>query len=474
MDRTYVDLTIHEAARLLAEGALSSLDLVEATLQRIDETEESIHAYALVLADQAREAAWHADQERARDVVRGPLHGIPIGVKDICATRGIPTEAGSRALAGFIPTADAAVVERLREAGAVLIGKTVTHELAWGVNVPPTRNAWRPDYYPGGSSAGSGAAVAARSAFGAIGTDTGGSIREPASLNGVVGLKPTFGLVSRAGILPLSPSLDHAGPLARTVLDCALLLNAIVGHDPRDPGSRAVPATDYGAGLEGDVAGLTVGIERSFYFGADVWDDVRAAVEDALDVLARQGVRIVEVEAPDLEVMSTVATTIILSESSAYHGRLLRERAADLDPATRRLLQLGELVPAAHYVTAQRARAVLCARMRTLFDAHRLDALLSPTLPTTTIPIDQALVEDADGEDPMTAAYRYMAPANITGQPALTVPCGFSSAGLPIGVQLLGRPFGERTVFRLGRAYERVHDWAAVRPSVRLAGDPAP
>jgi aspartyl-tRNA(Asn)/glutamyl-tRNA(Gln) amidotransferase subunit A len=459
-------LTIREAGALLARRELSAVALVEATLRRIEETEPLIHAYTLVLAEQARDAARQVDREIARGEHRGPLHGIPIGVKDLCYTAGIRTEAGSRAWAGFIPSYDAAVVERLRDAGAIMIGKTVTHELAYGVNEPPTRNPWRADYYPGRSSAGSGAAVAARTAFGAIGTDTGGSIREPASLNGVVGIKPTFGLVSRYGIVPLSPSLDHAGPIARTVEDCALLLQGIAGYDPRDSGSVEAPAADYLAALEGSIAGLTIGVERRYFFGSHVWDDVRTAVDGVLAELAERGARIVEVEMPALELMSPVGTGILLPEASAYHRRTLRERAADLDPATRRMLELGELIPATQYVTAQRVRTTLRDGMRALFEAHHLDAMLSPTVPTTSVPMDQVSgAEDAD-EDPMASSLLQMIPANVTGQPALTVPCGFSSSGLPIGFQLLGRPFAEGTLFRLARAYEANHDHAAVIPAL--------
>lgn len=461
-------LTMGEAGALIARKEVSALDLVEATLRRIAETEPLIHAYALVMAEQARQAARQLDQALARGDHRGPLHGIPIGVKDLCYTAGIPSEAGSRALAGTIPTYDAAVVERLRTAGAIVIGKTVTHELAYGVNAPPTRNAWDPACYPGGSSAGSGAAVAARSAFGAIGTDTGGSIREPAALNGVVGLKPTFGLVSRYGIVPLSPSLDHAGPITRSVEDCALLLQAIAGYDRRDAGSIEAPPVDYRADLEGGAAGLRIGVERRFFFGPAIWDEVRAAVDGVLDEYAAMGAELVEVELEDAALMSPVGMTILLGDASAYHRRLLRERGGDLDQATRVMLELGELVPATHYVTAQRARTVLCDRVREMFTARRLDALLTPTVPTTTVSMEMVAQASETAEDPLSAAIHLMIPPNVTGQPALTVPCGFSAAGLPIGFQLVGRPFDEVTLLRLARAYERRHEFAARAP--RLAG----
>ncbi|MGH2346393.1 MAG: amidase, partial [Chloroflexota bacterium] len=416
-----------------------------------------------VLADQARAEARRLDREMAEGRSRGPLHGIPIGVKDLCFTEGIRTEAGSRAMAGFIPTYNAAVVDRLHAAGAIVIGKTVTHEFAYGVNVPPTRNAWNVGYYPGGSSAGSGAAVAARSAFGAIGTDTGGSIREPASLHGLVGLKPTFGLVSRFGVVPLSPSLDTVGPITRTIEDAAILLQTLAGYDARDSGSIAIPTENYRTSMEGGIDQLSVGVRRPFP-GDQIQPEVRGAVDAVVGELAALGARIVEVDLPASELMSTVGVTILLADASANHGRTLRERGNDLDPATRVMFELGELVPATHYVKVRRARAVIRNMVRDLFRAHRLDALLSPTVPTTAVPIDRASSAGQGGEDPISAALNLMIAANLTGLPALTVPCGFSAAGLPIGVQLLGRPFGEGTLFRVGRAYEERHAWAGMAP----------
>lgn len=467
-DQDIVELTMREAGSLLARRELSVAELVEATLRRIEQTEPVVHAYALVLAEQAHAAARAADAEISAGQYRGPLHGIPIGVKDLCYTRGVPTEAGSRALAGFVPEYDAAVVERLRAAGAIIIGKTVTHEFAYGVNVPPTRTPWLADGYPGGSSAGSGAAVATRSAFGAIGTDTGGSIREPASLNGLVGLKPTFGLVSRYGVVPLSPSLDAVGPLARTVEDCALLLAGIAGYDPRDAGSIDAPVPDILGGLEVGASGLTIGVERGYYFGELVSGEVRTAVDGVLAELSAQGARIVEVEIPDLDLMSVVGMTLVLTDASAYHGGLLRERGADLDPATRVMFELGHLVPGPHYVTALRARRRIRDRLREVFTAHALDVLISPTTPTPTMTVDVVWRENEQGEDPTTAAINFTLPASLAGMPALSAPCGFTADGLPIGYQILGRPFDEATVFRLARAYERNHDWASVTPA--LAG----
>jgi len=465
-------LTMSDAGRLVHQRSVSAAELVEATLIKVEETEPAVHAYAAVLADSARNAAALADSELARGHWRGPLHGVPVAIKDLCYTKDAPTEAGSKVLAGYVPPYDATVVTRLREAGAVIVGKTVTHEFAWGVNVPPTRNPWCLTCYPGGSSAGSGVAVSVRSAFGAIGTDTGGSIRIPAAVNGIVGLKPTFGRVSRYGIVPMSASLDHAGPLTRTVEDCAVMLQAIAGYDPFDSSSIDHPVPDYTSEIEAGARGLVIGVERSHSFYPTVTPDIRGAVEDVIKQLEGQGARIVEVELPELAVMPVVGLTILLPDTSAFHRRWLRERSADYDPATRLLLELGELVPATHYVTALRARSLLRNSMRNLFVSHHLDALLAPTLPIPAWPIDQlslSMRSEAD-ETPMAAYVHHSFSANITGQPALTAPCGFTNDGLPIGFQLLGRPFDERTLFRLARAYERTVSWHAMAPELRRDG----
>ncbi len=460
------ELTIAEAGGLLRRRQVSAPELLDSVLQRAQETEPLVHAYALLLEERARRDAILADREMARGHWRGPLHGIPLGVKDLCYTRDAPTEAGSRVLAGFVPSYDATVVRRLRGGGAVLMGKTVTHEFAWGVNVPPTRNPWNLSCYPGGSSAGSGVSVAVRSAFGAIGTDTGGSIRIPAAVNNVVGLKPTFGRVSRYGVVPMSASLDHVGPLTRTVEDCALMLQVIAGHDTYDSGSIDHPVPDYGVELDAGVEGIVIGVERRHSFYPTVTADVRAAVESVVTELGNQGATIIDVHMPELELMATVGLTILLPDASTFHRRLLRERGEYYEPETRLLLELGELVPATHYVMALRARTLLRAQMRNLFNAHRLDALLTPTIPIPTAPLDRLSqgIEPGVPETPMAAYIHHTFSANVTGQPALSVPCGLTSTNLPIGFQLLGRPFGEVTLFRTARAYERTASWPAQSP----------
>jgi aspartyl-tRNA(Asn)/glutamyl-tRNA(Gln) amidotransferase subunit A len=463
------NLTIEEAATLISRREVSSLDLTEAILARIEETEPVVHAYTAVFSDLARTSARLADSELGRGRLRGPLHGIPVAIKDIFYVQGAPTEAGSRVLKGFMPPYEATVVARLREAGAIIVGKTVTHEFAWGANVVPTRNPWRLDCFPGGSSAGSGVSVAVGSAYGALGSDTGGSIRIPASMNGIVGLKPTFGRVSRYGVVPLGSSLDHVGPLTRAVGDCALVLQTIAGRDPQDSGTAQIPVPDFTADIDSGVEGLVIGIEREHSLYPGVKDDVREATARAMEELERLGAHIVDVKLPELDLGLLVGLTILLAESSMYHRRWIRDRPEGYEQGTRILVELGEVLPATHYLTAQRARSLIKERMKQAFRAHGLDAMIAPTMPITTVPIAEMERVDERGESPRTRILHHSFSANVTGQPALSIPCGFDSEGLPIGLQLLGRPFGEATLFRIARAYESGHDWHKRRPSMREA-----
>lgn len=468
-----VNSTLAHAGGLLRRRATSVRELVEATLRQIEDTESAVHAYAHVAPEAALATADRLDAELRQGDDRGPLHGIPVAVKDVCHTADMPTAAGSRVLAGFTPERDAAVVRSLRAAGAVVVGKTVTHEFAYGQNTPPTRNAWDTSCYPGGSSAGSGVAVATRSAFAAIGTDTGGSIRIPAALNGVVGLKPTYGRVSTRGVVPLSPSLDHVGPMARTVEDCALLFDAIAGHDPDDPVSINEPVRSSATGLDRAIEGTVIGIERTFFFGDAIDPEVSEAVSSAFADLVDHGARVVEIDLPELHIMPTAAFTLMLTEASRYHRRLLVERPQDYEPGTRLILELGAILPDDLYPRAQRARIALKDAMHSAFDLHALDALIAPATLRTTVPIEELsteLVPKHDGTIALSEFVRQSFPANLTGQPALSIPCGFSRAGLPIGFQLLGRPFAEDALFRIGRVYERCHDWHARVPLIAACG----
>jgi aspartyl-tRNA(Asn)/glutamyl-tRNA(Gln) amidotransferase subunit A len=463
-------LTIHEAGALLRRRQVSSAELTRAALDRIEETEPLVHAYATVLGDSARKEAAQADRELAGGLWRGPLHGIPLGIKDLCYTRGVPTEAGSRVLEGFVPAYDATVVELLRTAGAVTLGKTVTHEFAYGQNVPPTKNPWNLDFYPGGSSAGSGVATAVGSAFGAIGSDTGGSIRVPASINALAGLKPTFGRVSRRGVVALSSSLAHVGPIARDVEDCALLLQAIAGHDPLDAASLDRPVPDFTARLQAGAGGFRLGVDRGYYFSDAVCADVRSTAETALRELERLGATLVDVSIPEMELALVVGLTILQVEASTIHRELLRSRGADYDLGTRLMLEVGEFIPATHYALALRARRVVQAAVRDTFQAERLDALVGPTLPLPTVKLDDMLVDFLGGGEgiDLSAMLKHGIIANVSGLPALTIPCGMSGDGFPIGLQFIGRPFAEASLFTVARAYEAATEWHTMRPDLSL------
>jgi aspartyl-tRNA(Asn)/glutamyl-tRNA(Gln) amidotransferase subunit A len=459
-------LSIRQAADGLAGRQISSVELLQATLDRMHQTEPAVHAYVTTMERSARQEAEAADDEIARGHWRGPLHGIPIGVKDLCFTEGVATQAGSRLMQGFVPDHDSTVVARLKEAGAVLVGKTVTHEFAYGQDVPPTRNPWDLRCYPGGSSAGSGVSVAVGSAFGAIGTDTGGSIRVPAAVNGVVGLKPTFGRVSKYGVFPMSPSLDTVGPLTRTAEDCALMLGAIAGHDPRDATSLEAPVPDFTAGIGDGVRGLRLGLDRQFFFYEHVSDEVRAAAEEAINRLSSLGAEVVEVRTPQLEFAPYAGMAVLTADTSEWHRKLLRTRGGEYSPGVRVMLEVGELVQAAGYVHGERARAAIRAGVRNAFERHRLDCLIGPTLPTTTMPLaDHSTNLAGEDEDASLSPFlHHCFLGNVIGIPALSFPCGFSPAGLPIGLQVYGRPLTERTLLRIAHAYEQTSDWHTRRP----------
>ena len=457
-----IDMSISEAAEALQTGATSSVALTQATLERIKLTEPTVHAYAAVPEEAALAQAEAADQEIAEGNSRGPLHGIPIGVKDIIYTKGITTECGSKVLEGFVPDFDATVVQKLDEAGAVMIGKTMPHEFAYGVNEPPTRSPWELNSYPGGSSTGSGVAVTVRSAFGALGTDTGGSIRIPASINNIVGLKPSYGRISAYGVIPLSWTLDHVGPMTRTVLDNALMLNTVAGHDPNDLTSARQKVPDYSAAIDEGVHGMRIGIDREYVLYPGVIDDVRAATEEVISELAEIGAEIIEISLPEFELTPETLFTVMMAEASTYHRQQLREKGDLYDPATRATLKMGELIPATHYVTGLRARERYRSAMKDLFRSENLDALISPTLPLPTALLTELHQPRKDmdiGETPMVSYIHHTFAANLGGQPSLSAPCGFTRGGLPIGYQLMGRPFDEATLFRIAYAYEQAHDW---------------
>jgi aspartyl-tRNA(Asn)/glutamyl-tRNA(Gln) amidotransferase subunit A len=466
-------LNITQAAELIATRRLSPIELTRSVLERIEETDERVHAYVTVMGDSALEAAREAEAAIAGGEYRGPLHGIPVALKDLYYTAGTPTGAGSQVLDGFVPAHSATVTERLQAVGAIIVGKTVTHEFAYGQNTPTTRNPWDLERTPGGSSAGSGAAVAAGSCLAAMGTDTGGSIRMPASVDGVVGLKPTYGRVSRYGVVPLSWSLDHCGPLTRTVEDAGLMLQATAGHDARDPASADLPVGDLTSGLHDGVRGLRLGVPTNYFFDL-IHRTVQEAFEQALTILTNLGAVRVDVTLPGVELALPIGIGIMMPEASSIHQQWLRQTPERYDEGTRRMLEAGELQLATHYLQAQRGRAALKDAFKTVFREHALDALITPTEPTTATRIDQTSVDFGEaGQEPFFSVFvRHTIPFNISGLPALSVPCGFSAdteggrigAGLPIGLHIAGRPFDEATILRIGSAYQSVTDWHTRRP----------
>jgi aspartyl-tRNA(Asn)/glutamyl-tRNA(Gln) amidotransferase subunit A len=456
--------SIQELWPALKTGTLSSVDLVDHALTRIATLDGALESFVCTAAD-AHEQAIAADKDIRAGRWRGPLHGIPIAVKDNYLTADMPTRAGTQALGIDFPRRDSAVVTRLRAAGAIIVGKTRMHEFAWGNVTPPTKNPWDRTRVPGGSSGGSGAAVAARLVSVAMGSDTGGSIRIPASLCGTVGIKPTFGRVSRAGIVPHSWSLDHAGPLAYTVADGAHVLNAISGRDPADPGSRAAAVPDFASALDQPIAPLTVGICRNHFFGRNQ-PDVDAAIERAIEFYARSGAKIVEFELPLLAYGLGAIFAIELSSSTAYHAKSLeRGVVAGFTEDVRLLVEMGRLVTGPDYLKAEQLRSALIADIAKVF--ADVDVILGPTSPLTAWQIGEWTVRvGTEEESVLAASWRLTYPWNLAGLPAISLPCGFDRQGLPIGLQLAGRPFDELTIIRAADFYERAHDWKDRRPGV--------
>lgn len=462
--------TLAEAAALLRARTLSPLELTQAYLDRIEQVNPTVNAYLTVTLDRAIADARRATDEMAAGHYHGPLHGIPIALKDLYATAGIRTTAGSKILADWMPAADSAVARRLREAGSVLLGKLNTHEFAYGgtTNNPhygPTRNPWNLDCIPGGSSGGSAAAIAAGLAAGTMGTDTAGSIRQPAALCGVVGLKPTYGRVSKACVVPLSWSFDHAGPITHTVEDAALMLQAVAGYDPADSSTVPMPVPDYTAELRAGARGLRVGVPRSYFFDI-LEDEVRAAVEAALQTLRGLGAEVRDVELPHVAAGTAGRTQWAGVEARLYHEESLRTRPQDFGADT--LARLSREQPDARTLAEglQACRA-LTEEMRQALEA--VDVLVTPTVP---------MVAPRIGDEPATSTQtllhiRCTAPFNATLLPAISVPCGLSTTGLPVGLQIAGRPFDEMTVLRVAHAYEQATDWHLRRPPAIEAAAPS-
>jgi aspartyl-tRNA(Asn)/glutamyl-tRNA(Gln) amidotransferase subunit A len=447
-------VTLLEAAAALRRREISSAELTAAALQRVERLNPSTNAIQIVMAEAARQRAKQADEELARGEGRGPLHGIPIAVKDLFRTKGVRTTCGSKLFEDYVPDYDAAAVERLLAGGAVLVGKTGMHELAYGItssnpHFGAIRNPWDRDRIPGGSSGGSGAAVAAGMVSMAMGSDTGGSIRIPAAFCGVVGLKPTYGRVSRYGAMPLAFSLDHMGPLTRSVRDAGAVLNVIAGFDPRDETSSRRPVENYVPDLQPSLRGVRIGLPENFYF--DRLDpEVDAAVRAACAAAESRGAEIVLLRVPDIAAINTVARVILLAEASALLEPHLEHR--DLFGAdVLSLLDQGRLLPATDYINAQRLRRAFEREFAGLWS--RADCLFTPTTPITAPRIGEtAVAAGGENEDVRLAATRLVRAINPLGLPAVSIPCGASRRGLPIGLQIVGQPFAEALILRIAQA----------------------
>ena len=447
------NLSIAQAQRLIRTGALSPLELVEAYVERIRRLDGRLNAFVTVTEERALARARVLQAELADGRWRGPLHGIPIALKDNIDTAGVRTTAASEVFADRVPDADAEVVTRLEAAGAIILGKLNMHEFAYGATsaftrTGPVRNPWDVNRIPGGSSGGSGTAVAARLCAGALGTDTGGSVRIPAAHCGIVGLKATYGLASIRGIIPLSVSLDHVGPMCRTVADAALMLHAMVGYDPRDIPSIRADVRDYASALRRPTSALRLGVPRTSFYD-DVDPQILAAVERALDVLGDLTASTRDVELPARPDAGTV-----LVEAYAYHADLLAEKRDLYDPSTLERIERGAGVPAADYADALYQLTLVRKAIAAVFED--VDVLVTPTLVQLPVSIEAAQLSP----DEVTGILvRNTAPFNTYGIPAITVPCGFSREGLPIGLQLCGRALGEIDVLALAHAYEQATDW---------------
>lgn len=448
-------MTILEAAAQLASGQASSTELTTESLAAIKRRSD-LNAFLVVMDAAAEERAREMDRERQSGKVRGPLHGIPVAVKDVFCTKGLPTTCGSPLFADNVTDYDSAVVEKLEAAGAVIVGKTHMHELAYGVtsNNPhygPVHNPVDTTRIPGGSSGGSAAAVAAGLVFMAMGSDTGGSIRLPAAYCGTVGIKPTTGRVSRYGVMPLDFTLDHMGPLTRTVRDAAVVLQALAGFDPRDDSSSRVPVSEYDPGPSPSLEGLRIGLPSNFYLER-IQPEVEFAVREASRHAEQLGAKIVPVQVPDIAGLNAVSRVVLASEAAALMLPHLHKRHL-FGRDTMALFDQGRLLPATDYINAQRVRRKFQEEYAQVW--NEVDFVLTPTAPNTAPKIGELEVEIAGvKEDVRLASTRFVRGINMLGWPAISIPCGSDAAGLPIGAQIIGKPFDEAGVFRVAAALE--------------------
>jgi aspartyl-tRNA(Asn)/glutamyl-tRNA(Gln) amidotransferase subunit A len=461
-----MNLTISELGPLLCDQKISSLEVTEAYLARIETLDPRLRAYIAVTGDTAREAARRADAEIGRGNYRGPLHGVPLGIKDLLDLDGLPTTMGSKILRDNVAHQDATAVRKLKQAGAVILGKHNLHEFAFGItsenpHYGTVRNPWDLDRVPGGSSGGTASAIAADLCAGGLGSDTGASIRAPASFCGIVGLKPTYGRVSRAGALPLAWSLDHIGPMARSVGDCALLLQAIAGYDARDPGSADLPVPDFSASLGDGVRGLRIGLCREYFFDV-IEPDVDRLVQTAIDALADLGASVVEVSLPHVRHAQVAGNVLMSTEAAAWHATWLRDRPDDYGADVLLRIRGGLLVRGTEYLAAQQMRTLIQQDFSGAF--QEVDVVVAPTVPLVAPRIGHTLEPSGPLNVPARSiANRATIPCNLTGMPAISLPCGFSD-GLPVGLQIMAPAFAEPLLLRVAAAYEAATEWHTRRP----------
>lgn len=461
-------LTLAGASGMIARREISPVELTQAAIARVERLNSEMHVLITVMKEQALEDARQAERAVARGHIT-PLQGIPVSIKDLYDTRGIKTTAGAKIFANRVPQDDATAVKKLREGGAVNIGKTNMHEFAFGVTtVNPhygtAKNPWNNDRITGGSSGGSASAVALGMGLGSLGSDTGGSVRIPAALCGIVGLKPTYGRISLHGVIPLSWSMDHPGPLGRTVEDVAVLLGAIAGHDPKDPCSRNVEVRRYTDALTGDIKDVRIGIPKT-YFYERLAPEVDKAVRAALKNIERAGARMVEVSLPKIAVHRAVWLHIASPEAYSYHETHLRKHAGQYGRDVRGRLEAGRMLLSVDYVRAQRTRAIMKEECKRIFDT--VDVVITPTVPIAAPRIDDLHVPwDSGAETAAASLSRFTRFFNIVGLPAISIPCGFTTDGLPVGMQIAGKPFDESTVLRVAHAYEQDAGWFERRPTM--------
>jgi len=459
-------LTISAASKALHAGDISALELVDAYLQRIEALNPSLTAYISVTADRALEDARKASTALAAGKSRGFLHGIPIALGDLYKTAGIRTTAGSKIHSDYVPQTDSVTARRLRSAGTVLLGKLNTHEYAFGVTTDnphygTTHNPWSSEHTPGGSSGGAGAAVAAGLATAALGTDTGGNLRIPAAACGTVGLKPSYGLASKAGVLPLSNLFDHVGPVTRTVEDAAIMLQAIAGHDSADKTTLDTPTPHFRWQLNRGIKGLKIGVPRDYFF-THLEEEVRVLVEQAIDDLRALGAIITNIELKNAGPVAAAAYGLVHAEAREIHHEALHTRPFDFGEDVHELLAS----PASDAATLKKAMHGCGALARTVREAFtNVDLMLTPTMPVAPVRIGQSRVNYGDIEEHSEIAMlRFTAPFNATGHPALSLPCGFTAAGLPVGLQMVGQMLDDATLIQAAHTYEQAKGWYQYTP----------